>query len=102
MLSWILLILVLAALVAVGTWMWGTVFGRGEVLPPIGDAAVVREANRQANRQAVADGDLGAVTFELVPRGYRPEQVDDVIAHLAWELAKARRELAGRPAAEKD
>lgn len=98
MLSWILLILVLAALVAVGTWMWGTVFGRGEVLPPIGDAAVVREANRQA----VADGDLGAVTFELVPRGYRPEQVDEVIAHLAWELAEARRELAGRPAAEKD
>ena len=98
MLSWILLILVLAALVAVGTWLWGTVFGRGEVLPPIGDPATVRDANRRA----VTDGDLGAVAFELVPRGYRPEQVDDVIAHLAWQLAEARRELSGRPGAEKD
>lgn len=88
MLPWILLIVVLLALIVAGTWFWGTVFGRGEVLPPIDDPATLREDNRRA----VGRGQVDDVQFELVPRGYRPEQVDDVIAHLTWKLEQANQE----------
>lgn len=98
MLSWVLLIVLLVALVAVGTWFWGRVFGRGEVLPPIQSSSQVIELNRKA----VGTGDLSGLEFEIVRRGYRPEQVDDVIAHLEWQLAEAHRELRQRSSAEKD
>lgn len=88
MLSWILLIVVLLALIIVGTWFWGAVLGRGEILPPIDDPDTVREDNRRA----VGRGEVDDIQFELVPRGYRPEQVDDVIAHLTWKLAQANQE----------
>lgn len=86
---WILLIVVLLALIVLGTWFWGMIFGRGEVLEPIDDPATVREDNRLA----VGAGRIDDVQFELVTRGYRPEQVDDVIAHLVWKLEQADLEV---------
>lgn len=85
MLTWILLILLLAALVVLGTWLWGRIFGRGEILEPVDNRDQI-----EANRLAVARGAMRDVQFEIVPRGYRPEQVDDVIAHLEWQLAQER------------
>lgn len=85
--SWLLLFVTLAAFVVLGTWLWGTIFGRGEVLPPIDDPDTVMADNRAA----VAAGSLDGVRFQLVPRGYRPEQVDAVLADLEAQLAAARR-----------
>ncbi|MCS5478888.1 DivIVA domain-containing protein [Corynebacterium hylobatis] len=88
MFSWLLLIIVLLALIAVGIWFWGAVFGRGEVLPPL-DA----DNTRDRNEQAVAAGDLNSVQFEIVHRGYRPEQVDDVLDQLHRRLAEAEKTI---------
>lgn len=96
MLSWILLIVVLAALVVLGTWFWGTVFGRGEVLEPIDDPDTLRADNRAA----VSAGETEKVRFPLVTRGYRPELVDDVIAQLKDELEQARSAARTAPATQ--
>ncbi|MDR7329032.1 DivIVA domain-containing protein [Corynebacterium guangdongense] len=89
MLTWLLLILVLIALTILGTWFWGRIFGRGEVLPPMDEpASVIRD-----NRELIRGGDVAGVRFEMVTRGYRPDQVDDAIATLQAELAQARSEL---------
>lgn len=82
MMFWLLLIALLALLVGVGTWAWGTIFGRGEALPEIAD----HEAVTQANRAAVAAGDLAAIRLEVAPRGYRQDQVDALIADLFHQL----------------
>ncbi|RNE48464.1 DivIVA domain-containing protein [Corynebacterium alimapuense] len=98
MLTWILLIVVLAAFVVLGTWFWGRVFGRAEVLPPIEDQQKLIENNRES----IATGDLDSVRFEVVPRGYRPEQVDDVIAHLSWQIEQAHMRIESLSLPEKD
>lgn len=81
MISWLLLIILLAAFTAVGTWFWGSVFGRGELEEPLDP-----DDTRAANRRAVAHGDLDGIQFEIVRRGYRPEQVDEVIEALSARL----------------
>lgn len=82
MLSWIVLIVVLVALVILGTWAWGTIFGRGEVLPPLDEPRSVMASNRRA----VEEGDFRAIAFEVVPRGYHQDQVDDLLAALEAKL----------------
>lgn len=89
MFSWVLLIIVLAAFVVIGVWYWGSIFGRGEVLPPLDP-----DETRRLNQQALDEGDLDSVQFELVYRGYRPEQVDDVIGRLSEQLEKAEETIA--------
>lgn len=79
MLSWILLIVVLAALVVLGIWASGHLFGRGEALPPMEETHDVIEANKRA----VEQGRLDDIALEVVPRGYRQDQVDALIAQLA-------------------
>ncbi|WP_257161497.1 cell division protein DivIVA [Corynebacterium cystitidis] len=78
MLSWILLIIVVLALIVVGTSAFGRIFGRGELLPPMEESQSVI-AN---NRQAVCDGRIDDVELEVVPRGYRQDQVDALIEML--------------------
>ncbi|QGU04273.1 hypothetical protein [Corynebacterium comes] len=97
MFSWLLLVILLIAFVAIGIVFWGSVFGRGEVLPPLDPDETLR-----ANRVAVGTGNLDAVQFELVYRGYRPEQVDDVIAHLSAELKEAQETIARLSYLKKD
>lgn len=102
MLTWILLIIVLAALVVVGTWSWGKIFGRGEVLDPMPEPKTTIEHNRRL----VDGGDVEDVRFELVTRGYRPAQVDDVLDRLHRRLLEttaerdALRARLGEPAGE--
>lgn len=90
MLTWLLLIVVLAALVVLGTYVWGRIFGRGEVLPPLDEPREVIEDNRHR----VGTGKVDDIRFEIVHRGYRPDQVDDVIDHLAWRLREADEKIA--------
>ncbi|MHA2788656.1 cell division protein DivIVA [Corynebacterium sp. S7] len=78
MLSWILLIIVLLALIVVGTWAFGELFGRGELLPPMEESQDVIAANAEAIRS----GRIDDIALEVVPRGYRQDQVDAIIAQL--------------------
>lgn len=78
MLSWILLILVIAVVAVFGIWLSASLFGRGEVLPPMDEPADVIAANRAA----VAEGRFEDITLEVVARGYRQDQVDALIEDL--------------------
>lgn len=90
MFTWLLLIILLAVLVVLGTWFWGSVFGRGEVLPPIEDPTDVSGENL---RQVEA-GEWDGLRFEIVPRGYRPEQVDEVLEGLFQQLRMANKKIS--------
>lgn len=81
MLSWIILILVLALLSIVGVRVFAGVFGRGEALPPMPPTEEVKEANRRA----VEEGNYGDIQLEVVHRGYRMDQVDALIAQLTGQ-----------------
>lgn len=78
MLSWVLLILVIAAVALLGTRLSANIFGRGEVLPPMDEPHEVIDANRQA----VAQGRFDDIELEVVRRGYRQDQVDALIEQL--------------------
>lgn len=91
MLSWIVLILVLAALSIIGVRVFASVFGRGEQLPPMPPTEEVKEANRRA----VEEGNFGDIQLEVVQRGYRMDQVDALIAQLSGhETPVAESEVA--------
>lgn len=83
MLSWILLILCLAAFFVLGMWLSAKLFGRGEALAPLPETEDVKEANRRA----VEDGNFGEIQLEVVHRGYRMDQVDALIAQLTGQEA---------------
>ena len=87
MLSWIVLIVVLIAFIVIGTWLWGSIFGPGTVMDPPDEPQKVLENNRVA----AAQGRFEDVQFEVVPRGYRQDQVDDLLAQLEQELEAARK-----------
>ncbi|MCH6196345.1 DivIVA domain-containing protein [Corynebacterium mastitidis] len=97
-LMWVLLVVVLCALTVVGTWAWGRIFGRGEVEAPTEESPRVREKNREA----LARGDLDDVRFDLVIRGYRPDQVDAVIEELWRRVEDLEAQAAQRRAAQSD
>lgn len=78
MLSWVLLFLVIAVIAVLGVWVSASVFGRGEALPPMDEPADVIAANRAA----VSAGRFDDIALEVVPRGYRQDQVDALIAQL--------------------
>lgn len=87
MLSWILLILVIAIVCLLGTMVSIHLFGRGEALPPVAETTDVIARNTRA----VHEGDFGEITLEVVHRGYRMDQVDALIA----ELAQLRNQAGG-------
>lgn len=89
MLSWLLLILVIAAIAVFGAWVSASIFGRGEALPPMDEPQDVIDANRRA----VEEGRFDDIALEVVPRGYRQDQVDALVAQLAGQ-----RRAAGGPA----
>ena len=76
------MIIVLAALIVLFTWMFAKLFGRGAEAMPMPDNEEVMEHNRRA----VGQGQINDIMFETVMRGYRQDQVDDVIAHLTWQV----------------
>lgn len=86
MLSWILLILLLIIMIILLTGIFSKIFGRGEPIEPaVSTAETIRN-----NSRAIAAGRMGEIQFDLVPRGYRQDQVDAVIEDLMAQLAKAR------------
>lgn len=86
MMSWVVLVCVLIIVVLVGTWAWGSIFGRGEALPELDDHHAVIETNAAAVRA----GNIGAVQLEVAPRGYRQDQVDALIGELFQQLDVSR------------
>lgn len=106
-LSWLFLLIITATIVIFGVVAWAKLFGTDGA-----DDAAARVSGASnsdeyadnahaenctaiglANRQAVAVGDLDAVEFSVVPRGYRADQVDAVLAECQRELTRLRREL---------
>lgn len=93
MLSWILLILLTALFSAIGFVLSARLFGRGERLEPLPASGEVIEGNRRA----LGEGRLDDVTFDVVHRGYRMDQVDALIEELA-----ARAGLPATPAGPRE
>ncbi|MCT1425900.1 DivIVA domain-containing protein [Corynebacterium sanguinis] len=79
MLSWIMLMLVVAIVCVIGVMASVYLFGRGEALPPLAETTDVIGHNRRA----VEQGDMNAVQLEVVHRGYKMDQVDALLAQLA-------------------
>ena len=94
MMSWILLIVVLIALVIIGTWAWGSIVGRGTVMDTPDEPVDVD----LENLRALDDGRFDDLRFDVVPRGYRQDQVDDLLAQLEEQLSSApkRSKLEGK------
>ncbi|WP_080795594.1 DivIVA domain-containing protein [Corynebacterium pacaense] len=82
MLTWILMIIVLAALVVLFTFFFATVFGRGERTMPLPSNDEVLEYNRTR----LEHGEIDEIMFDTVLRGYRQDQVDDVIEELRHQI----------------
>lgn len=76
MMSWILLIVVLIALIIIGTWAWGSFVGRG----PVMDAPDKAVDTDRENLRALEEGRFDDLRFDVVARGYRQDQVDALLA----------------------
>lgn len=96
MLTWLLMTIILAALIVVLTWIFAKFFGRGEQSQPMPENNDVIEHNRHA----VGAGEIDDIMFETVLRGYRQDQVDDVIAHLKWQVDSLNAQLAEKAATQ--
>lgn len=78
MFSWILILFALAIATTGLAFLFSKVFGRGEAMPQLEDTR-----NQKAiNFDLIAAGNVDDIHFDTVIRGYRPEQVDAVIAQL--------------------
>lgn len=89
MLTWLIMIVVLAALVVIFTWVFAKLFGRGEATQPLpGNDEIIEH-----NRAAVRAGETNNIMFDTVMRGYRQDQVDDVIEHLKWQVDSLKARL---------
>ena len=85
---WIVVILLLVILVGVFGYIFYSLFGRGEALPPVDKHDVIA-----SNAAAIAEGRYGDIRFELVPRGYRQEQVDAAVEELLRATGAQRKIL---------
>lgn len=97
MMSWILLIVVLIALVIIGTWAWGSLVGRGTVMEAP-DKAVDTD---HENLRALDEGRFEDLRFDVVARGYRQDQVDALLAAVERRMkaAPAASDASGEPSA---
>lgn len=102
-LSWLFLLLIIAVIVVTGIVVWAKLFGVDDAAARSGtawsgtvddSAEAARHENESqiaaTNRQAVADGRIDRVEFSVVPRGYRPDQVDAVLAECQAEIERLR------------
>ena len=94
MMSWILLIVVLVALIIIGSWAWGSIVGRGTVMDTP-DEAVDVDAE---NLRALEEGRFDDLRFDVVARGYRQDQVDALLAEVE-RRAKVASEASAKPSA---
>ncbi|OFK68766.1 MULTISPECIES: DivIVA domain-containing protein [unclassified Corynebacterium] len=85
MMSWILLIVVLIALVIIGTWAWGSIVGRGTVM----EAPDTAVDTNEENLRALEEGRFDDLRFDVVTRGYRQDQVDALLAAVERRMGAA-------------
>lgn len=86
------MIIVLAALVVLFTFFFAVAFGRGEETMPLPSNIEIVEYN-----QAKVDrGEIDEVIFDTVLRGYRQDQVDDVIEELSRQIDSLQARLLER------
>ena len=93
MMFWFQLCVVVALLIAVG---WVAVGGGGHMSPPTPD----RPDPAVPETGLLARGDVDKVRFSVGARGYRMDEVDDILDRLAYEIdVRERRiaELEGHP-----
>ena len=84
---WFQLCVVVALLIAVG---WVAVGGGGHMSPPTPD----RPDPAVPDRGLLARGDVDKVRFSVGARGYRMDEVDDVLDRLAYEIDVRERRIA--------
>ncbi|MDO4686829.1 MAG: DivIVA domain-containing protein [Corynebacterium sp.] len=89
MLLWLLYSVGVLVVIIILTFVFSALFGRGESLPPL----PAKEDIRSHNRDAIDRGDIDAMRFETVFRGYSQDQVDDVIAYLLKQQGTKRLDL---------
>jgi DivIVA domain-containing protein len=95
MMFWFQLCVVVALLIAVG---WVAVGGGGHMSPPTPD----RPDPAVPDTGLLARDDVDKVRFSVGARGYRMDEVDDVLDRLAYEIEVRERriaELEGHPGA---
>ncbi|WP_240504670.1 cell division protein DivIVA [Corynebacterium striatum] len=73
------------ALVILGTWAWGSIFGRGEVLSDLDERRDLVKDNREALREDRFDD----IRFDVVSYGYRQTQVDALLNELEKRLTSS-------------
>lgn len=78
---WLFIIIGLAVFVVAVWYLFSAVFGRGEELDPPRHEDIIAH-----NAAAVAEGRYDDVRFELATRGYRQDQVDDVLRLLTGRV----------------
>lgn len=82
--SWLMLLVLLVVFTGIATFFWGTIFGKGEVMDPKPDVDELKDVNREFAKS----GDFQRISFDVVPRGYRQDQVDDMLEQLAATYRK--------------
>lgn len=86
MLSWIFLVAVVAALVIIGTAVTSRFVADHEVEPAEASTAASPAHQKgvlRANRHALLTGAVEDIRFDVVPYGYRQDQVDALLDELA-------------------
>ena len=83
MFTWIFYVLVLSALFSV---MFGHFFGGDNLIPAEVDAGLESAARIDANAAAVSDNRFDNISFDVVLRGYRQDQVDAVIENMQQRI----------------
>ena len=81
MFTWIFYVLVLSALIALGHF-----FGGDNLIPAEADAELESAARIDANAAAVSDNRFDNISFDVVLRGYRQDQVDAVIENMQQRI----------------
>lgn len=87
MMYWFQLAVVVLLLIAVG---WIAVGGGGHMSPPTPD----RPDPAVPDTGLLARGDVDKVRFSVGARGYRMDEVDDVLDRLAYEIDVRERRIA--------
>lgn len=87
MMFWFQLCVVVALLIAVG---WIAVGGGGHMSPPTPD----RPDPAVPETGLLARGDVDKVRFSVGARGYRMDEVDDILDRLAYEIDVRERRIA--------
>ena len=82
MFTWIFYVLVLSALIVLFSVMFGHFFGGDNLIPAEADAGMESAARIDANAAAVSDNRFDNISFDVVLRGYRQDQVDAVIENM--------------------